>query len=64
MIKTEHHNCVLQSLKRISGRDRGGGRETCTFRCLGCGAVFTVKVDSTLYRDWEKLQQGKKRDSV
>ncbi len=59
MTKKYNHSCVLQCMKRISRR-----RDSATLQCRGCGAKMNLEIDSTLYRAWEKLQQGKKRDAV
>jgi len=58
-MKKYSHSCVLQCMKRISR-----GRDTVILQCRGCGAKMNLEIDSTPYRTWEKLQQGKKRDAV
>lgn len=44
------HYCMLQSMKQVSRN-----QHSATLKCKGCGSPITVKVTSSVYKNWRQL---------
>jgi len=49
------HSCALQSMKKISQSNT-----SVTLKCRGCNARVTVKLNSSIYVAWQRLQKRDK----
>lgn len=44
------HFCMLQSMKQVSHN-----KHFATLKCKGCGSPITVKLSSSVYKNWQNL---------
>ncbi len=50
VMSSGRHYCMLQSMKQVSRN-----QHSATLKCNGCGSPITVKLTSSVYKNWKNL---------